>query len=257
MSVRRKKPNFWEFLYGVWCVFWIVFIYLLIHPFIWISLQRKKKKGYRFAHRLTQVWAAVYFPLIGKKLAIRYDFKPDTSKTYVFVANHFSYLDIAVGMGVVPNFFAYVGKSSVKKIPLLGYMFAKLHIQVDRGEKSSRAKSLIRGIKALESGRSIFIMPEGGIVSKTIPEIHRPFKDGAFIMAIEQRVPIVPITFLNLHEIMPDTWIYGGRPQIVIHPPIATDGLTKDDIPALKEQVYQIIQTTLDTYTNENRRTNG
>ena len=139
-------------------------------------------------------------------------------------------------------------KASVKNIPLLGYLFAKLHIQVDRSDKDSRAKSILRSKRALDSGRSLFIMPEGGIVSTSIPKMHQPFKDGAFSLAIESGVPIVPISFLNLYESMPDKMLQWGIPKVIIHQPITTKGMTKHDIEALKEKVYNTIQTELDAY---------
>lgn len=178
--------------------------------------------------------------------------------TYVFVANHFSYLDIASGMGIFNNYFGFVGKSSVKKIPLIGYMFQKLHIMVDRSDKNSRSSSLSRGIRSLKAGKSVFIMPEGGIISKNIPQMFHPFKDGAFIMAIGNKVPIVPITFVNNYKVMPGVKLNWGTPEVVIHAPISTENKTNEDIDSLKEEVFQIIQRTLDKTANnhENRHAN-
>lgn len=236
-------------VYTIYCFIVLILVYLLIFPLIFICIQRKP--WHKYGHRLTRLWAQIYFPLVGMPIQIRYDFKPDLTKPYVFVANHFSYLDIAVGMYVVKNYFSYVGKSSVKKVPLMGYMFAKLHIQVDRSDKNSRTKSLIRSVKALESGRSIFIMPEGGIVSTTIPKMNLPFKDGAFIMAIENQVPIVPISFLNLYDIMPDILVKWHLPKVVFHQAIETKGMTKDHIEDLKKQVYDVIQGELDRFNSK------
>lgn len=236
-------------VYTIFCAAVLILVYLLIFPLIFVCIQYKP--WHRFGHRLTHLWAQIYFPIVGMPIQIRYDFKPDLNKAYVFVANHFSYLDIAVGMFVVKNYFSYVGKSSVKKVPLLGYMFAKLHIQVDRSDKNSRTKSLIRSVKALESGRSIFIMPEGGILSTTIPKMNQPFKDGAFIMAIENQVPIVPISFLNLYDIMPEVLVNWHLPKVVIHQAIETKGMTKDNIEDLKKQVYDVIQGELDNFNSQ------
>lgn len=242
----KRKTSAWDWIYFTYAAGLIVAIYLVLHPLIWICLQRPAwKPG---AHRLTQFWAWLYFPLIGQRLHITWEEPINPQGTFVFVANHFSYYDVAVGMGVVRNYFAYVGKSSVKKIPLLGYMFRKLHIQVDRSEKNSRSESLRRAIQAVASGRSVFIMPEGGIVSDQIPKMKHPFKDGAFLVAIDQQVPIVPISFLNLHQLMPEAFLYRGTPRIRVHAPIPTKGLTREDLPALKERVFHLIQDTLDRY---------
>jgi len=248
--MTRKKSGL-DYLYFGYAAFLIIAIYLILHPFIWICLQVPSWKP--MAHRLTQLWAWVYFPLIGQKLSIQWKQPLDPKGTYVFVANHFSYYDVAVGMGVVPHYFAYVGKSSVKKIPLLGYMFRKLHIQVDRSEKNSRSTSLRRAMQAVASGRSVFIMPEGGIVSDQIPQMKTPLKDGAFLVAIDQQVPIVPISFLNLHEIMPENFLFYGKPKILVHAPVSTIGLTRENLSELKEQVYHLIQDTLNQYETRSR----
>ena len=92
------------------------------------------------------------------------------------------------------NYFAFVGKHGVRKVPLFGYMFAKLHIQVDRDKGHSRAYSLNKSIKTLASGRSVMVFPEGGILTKNPPHVHLPLQKGALIMAIQQQVPLVPVT---------------------------------------------------------------
>lgn len=101
-------------------------------------------------------------------------------------------------------------------------------------------------------------MPEGGIISKNIPQMFHPFKDGAFIMAIGNKVPIVPITFVNNYKVMPGVKLNWGTPEVVIHAPISTENKTNEDIDSLKEEVFQIIQRTLDKTANnhENRHAN-
>ena len=176
---------------------------------------------------------------------VTYETPLDSKQAYVFCANHFSYLDIAMMGVVIKNYFAFMGKSSAKSIPLFGYMFAKLHIQVDRSAKDSRIKALTRSIRALKSGRSIMIFPEGGIHSTNIPEMVQPFKDGAFSMAVENQVPIVPISLLDNYKAMPEILFKWHKLRVIIHTPIETTGKTKADIEALKQQVYDTIQPML------------
>jgi 1-acyl-sn-glycerol-3-phosphate acyltransferase len=247
----KKSGNIFTYFFNFWCILWLVVIYVSLFPFIFVCI--KVKRLNRYGTKLTNFWADIFFVIVGMPVQIEHRFVPDSSKNYVFVANHFSYLDVAVGMKVVRNYFSYMGKSSVKSIPLLGYMFAKLHIQVDRSDKNSRSKSMLRSKKALDAGRSLFIMPEGGIVSQNIPEMHQPFKDGAFLLAAGSEVPIVPITFLNLYEIMPDKMIFWGIPRVVVHEPIETKGYTKENLEELKLKVFNVIQNELNAYKNGNR----
>jgi 1-acyl-sn-glycerol-3-phosphate acyltransferase len=239
-----------DILFTAYCGIVFLVPFLLLFPFIFLCIQFKSL--HRFAHRILRFWSYIFFYCSGMPIHRTFRFKPDPDKAYVFVANHFTYLDIAAGMNILDNYFAYVGKSSVKKAPLFGYMFAKLHIQVDRSDKWSRTKSLKKSIDTLKSGRSIFIMPEGGIISEYPPQMHMPLKDGAFVMAIQNKVPVVPVTFLNNHEINKPLNLFraGIRPRVIFNEPIETEGLTGNDIEDLKRKVYDIIQGDLDAYCN-------
>lgn len=232
-------------LYTIWCTVCLVGLYLILFPVQFICLQRESWKPH--AHRINAIWGHVFFALVGIPVRVEYRVRPDPRKVYVFCANHFSYIDIAVMGVIIKNYYAFVGKSDVKTIPLLGYMFAKLHVQVDRKQANSRAYSLAKSIRTLQAGRSIMIFPEGGIVSNDIPRMAH-FKDGAFTMAIQQQVPIVPITLLTNHRILPDD----GRIRMrwypmwaVVHPPIETTGMTQEDVERLKQETYQLIDTEL------------
>lgn len=241
-------------LYTIWCAVFFLSLYLLLFPIQFICLQRDAWKP--AAHWINRLWGKLFFSLAGMPVRVEYRFRPEPRGVYVFCANHFSYLDIAAMGVVIDNYYAFVGKSEVKHIPLLGYMFAKLHVQVDRSQPNSRAYSLAKSIRTLAGGRSIMIFPEGGIVSKEPPRMRHPFKEGAFIMAVQQQVPIVPITLLTNYQILPDVptiRLHWHPLRAVVHPPIATAGLTADDIPALREQTYQIIQDELLTNAGASR----
>jgi 1-acyl-sn-glycerol-3-phosphate acyltransferase len=241
-------------LYTIWAAFWFVLLFLLLFPFFWIFLQKESWKPQ--AHYLNRLWGKILFFIIGMPVKVQYEAQPDRNKAYVFCANHFSYFDIAVMGMIIRNYYAFVGKASLKNVPLFGYMFRKLHIMVDRSDPNSRSNSLSRSIKALQNGRSIMIFPEGGIKSKNIPQMHLPLKDGAFIMAIQQQVPLVPITFLNNYKIQHDDelLIHQGTVRAIIHKPIETTGMTQDDVENLKKQFVGIVQGALDKDLLENKR---
>ena len=235
-------------IYSLWCYFWFVGLFLLLFPFFFVFLQRETWKPQ--AHFLNRLWAKLYFPLCGIPVEIDYRFHLDGREKFVFCANHTSYLDIAVMGLVVPNFYAFVGKSSLGKIPLFGYMFTKLHIQVDRSNKRSSHRTFQRALAALDQGRSIMIFPEGGIVSKNPPAL-APFKDGPFRMAIEKQVPIVPITFPYNWIVLPDDkrlLFTRRRIKVTVLPPIPTTGLTLDDLDELKAQTFRVMENALAQY---------
>ncbi|MBC3784766.1 lysophospholipid acyltransferase family protein [Spirosoma utsteinense] len=235
-------------LYTIWCAICLVGLYLILFPIQFVFLQRDAWKP--MAHRVNAIWGHVFFALVGIPVRVTYRYRPDPKQVYVFCANHFSYIDIAVMGVVIKNDYAFVGKSDVKTIPLLGYMFAKLHVQVDRNVANSRAYSLAKSIRTLQAGRSIMIFPEGGIVANPIPRM-APFKDGAFTMAIQQQVPIVPITLLTNYRILPDDGRFRMQwypMQAVVHPPVDTAGMTQHDVEQLKQETYRIIDTELKSH---------
>ncbi|MBA4851954.1 1-acyl-sn-glycerol-3-phosphate acyltransferase [Emticicia sp. BO119] len=235
-----------SWLYTAWCLFWFLLIFFLLFPIVFISLQKEEWKI--MVHYCNRIWGRIFFFMAGMPVKITYESKLDSKRAYVFCANHFSYLDIALMGAIIKNYFAFLGKSSVKNVPLFGYMFAKAHIQVDRSDKGSRTKALTRSIKALKSGRSIMIFPEGGIHTTDFPQMVQPFKDGAFSMAIENQVPIVPISLLDNYKVMPNVLMRWHPIRVIFHTPIETKGKTKSDIETIKKQVYDIIQPTLNKY---------
>jgi 1-acyl-sn-glycerol-3-phosphate acyltransferase len=242
MSIKKVL----SIVYTGWVILVFLVPFFILYPFIYISIQNPK--WHKFGKRVVRFWSQIFFILSGMWVQKNWKFKPDKSKRYVFVANHFSYLDVAAGVHLTSNETVFVGKSSVAKVPMFGYMFKKLHIAVNRSDKNSRVNTVRRGIKTIQEGKSVFIMPEGGIISTEIPKMKQPFKDGAFVMAIENQVPIVPVTFLNNYQLNPANLFTWGFPKVIINAPIFTEGKTLKDIEELKKQVYEVIQGDLDQY---------
>jgi 1-acyl-sn-glycerol-3-phosphate acyltransferase len=91
---------------------------------------------------------------------------------------------------------------------------------------------------------------EGGIITRKPPQLAQTFKDGAFLMAIQNQVPIVPITLLNNHQILWDEQLILSRLPIraVVHEPISTIGLKTSNLAELKEKTWNIIQNELNKY---------
>ena len=237
-----------RFLYSAWCVFCFAFWYTVLFPLSFVGLQREA--WLPFVHRINRLVSQLFLLSVGVSVEIEYRYRPDPKQTYVFCANHFSYFDIMIMGVIIENYFAFIGKEDVKKIPLFGYMFAKMHINVKREDGNSRVSSLNKSLKTLAKGRSVMVFPEGGMKTKNPPQMHQPLQNGAFQIAIQQQVPIVPITLLNNYQILPDR-----KPlrmtrlpaRVVVHEPLSTTGLTQQDRDALRQQCFDIIQQELNS----------
>lgn len=142
----------------------------------------------------------------------------------------------------VKEHFAFMGKSSLGKIPFIGYMYTRLNILVDRKSIKSKANAYNQAMMELDNGKSLVIFSEGTI--STVAPYPGHFKDGAFRIAIEKQIPIVPVTIPYNWLILPDDGKWAGRPHFamaIFHEPIITKGLTLDDIKWLMDKTHQII----------------
>ena len=246
-ELRRHPVTKWLFqpfrwLYKVWFV--LVFFGSLVILYIPFRILLKRPQRYYRAFRLKRVWASFLRRASGVSLRIeRHAPLPDPP--YVICSNHSSYLDIIQMYNVIPRYFLFIGKYELLKWPLFNIFFKGMNIAVNRGNTVEAAQAFRRAAQAIDRGTSIAIFPEGTIPAFT-PRM-KPFKDGAFKLAIEKQVPVVPVTFL-------DHWRLFGEPleimsrarpgvaRVVVHAPIPTKGMTEADQIALRKQVYAVIE---------------
>ena len=160
---------------------------------------------------------------------------------YVVVSNHQSMADIPL-ISHVPWEMKWIGKIELFRVPFTGWMMKMSgDIPVDRKDPRSGAKMLLQAHRVLQQKCSVMFFPEGtrsrdGRVGK--------FTDGAFHLAIKAAVPVLPIAIEGSFDCLPKkSWIF-GKPATIsmkILPPVETAGLTKADIPALRETIRSAI----------------
>ncbi len=127
---------------------------------------------------------------------------------------------------------------------VLGFFFRTIDITVNRESKISSFRAFKAAAEKLKEGISVVIFPEATIPIDYPPKLH-DFKNGAFRLAIELKIPILPVTSINTWEILWNTGSqYGSRPgicDIYVHKPIETAQLTIDDADNLRDDVYELI----------------
>ncbi|CDF81175.1 1-acyl-sn-glycerol-3-phosphate acyltransferase [Formosa agariphila KMM 3901] len=157
--------------------------------------------------------------------------------------------DIMLMLVTVKNPFVFVGKKELAKIPLFGFFYKRTCILVDRDSLRSRHAVFESAERRLKSGLSICIFPEGGVSEEDI--LLDQFKDGAFRLAINHQIPIVPITFADNKERFSFDFFSGspGQMRVRVHEFLPTAGMTlKDNCKALKEKSRNIILNQLEVY---------
>lgn len=174
---------------------------------------------------------------------------------YIICANHSSYTDIVYAYCVIPDYFVFLAKKELGSIPLFKVFFRSMNILVDRKNSAAAKQSLEACAERLKEGESIIIFPEGTI-PESAPKL-KSFKNGPFSLAIKTGVPILPITFLDNHTRLAEgSWFANASPgqaRVVIHEPIDTKNLSKEDLVTLKEQTYDAIAEPLKDIIDESK----
>lgn len=233
-------------LYSIWAIFSVaVYFFVFIIPLL-ICVPFRKMHWVALA--MNRMWAWGFFKLAFLPIKIDWRFKINPKQQYILCANHFSYLDIPA-LGLFPKALKFVGKSQLGKIPLFGFMYNRIHISVNRSSFRSRAKSLAKAQEELNHGFSLGFFPEGGIRLSEFPKMV-PFKDGAFRLAVQNNIPIVPISFPDNYTILKDDALldfHWKKCRIIYHEPIWPNGTSDDCIKQLRDEVFRVIQSELDT----------
>ncbi len=169
--------------------------------------------------------------------------------SYIICPNHSSYLDITGLYSIFKNYFVFTGKKEIEKWPLFHIFYTSgMNILVDRENKTDAIRVFKRISEEIKNGKPLIIFPEGTI-SKQVPNL-TSFKSGAFTMAIQKQIPILPVTFLTNWERLQRAGLFTGKAspglsKVIIHKPISTAGLTKNDVDLLQAQVREIINEPL------------
>jgi len=193
---------------------------------------------------LRRVWGFLSSAAVGFFYRFKYEQPIDWSKTYIVCPNHTSNLDISTMSVLVNNNCSFMGKEELKDGLVTGLFFRSIDIPVNRDSNMSAFRAFKKAAERLQNGTTMIIFPEGKIGDEYPPILHQ-FKNGPFKLAIELKVPIIPVSSANTWKMLWDDGTkYGTRPgvcDIYVHKPVETAHLTADDADALREEVYHII----------------
>lgn len=240
--MRIFKYIFWV-LYRIWFYLLVGLPIVIMFPVLLISIS--KESWYPFFFKIARLWAKFILLGMGFRVKIESQQEPQKKRSYLFIANHTSMADIMLMLAVVKNPFVFVGKKELAKIPLFGFFYKRTCILVDRSSAKSRQAVFLRAQKRLKMGLSICIFPEGGVPEEHI--ILDDFKDGAFRLAINHQIPLVPLTFADNKARFSYTFFSGGpgRMRVKIHEFLETQGMTIQDTKALNNKAREIILSQL------------
>ncbi len=169
----------------------------------------------------------------------------DPNQSYVFTPNHQGMFDIFLIYGYLGQNTKWVQKKELRKIPFVGKACEIAgHVYVDQSSPRAMTDTIEKAEAQLQKGVSMTIFPEG---SRTSDGKMGRFKKGAFIIASEMNLPVVPVTVNGPYNVMKiHTYlIHPCKLELIIHEPIPTEHLTEDDIPELMNKCKDIVYSGL------------
>lgn len=189
------------------------------------------------------VWSRLmcWLMLLPVKVEGRENLDPKTS--YVFVANHQGPYDIFLVYGFLGRSFRWMMKSSLQRIPLVGRACVSAgHIMVDKSGPKAVSNTYAHARKALQGGVSLFVFPEG---ARTFTGKMGLFRRGAFQLADECRLPVVPVTINGSFDVLARQqgfWFLTWHPlTLAIHPPMAFQGSGPEAVHQMMNESYKVV----------------
>jgi len=191
------------------------------------------------------VWARLLGYVTPIIVTVRGKENIDKKQSYVIVSNHLSHYDILVLYGWLGIDFKWVMKKELRKIPGLGIGCETIgHIFIDRSDHQAALASLEAAKATIVNGTSIIFFPEG--TRQTGPQLGS-FKKGAFRMAIDMKLPILPVTLIGTNKVLPahSQDLFPGKITMIVHKPIETSQYSEETLPELIEQTRSTIASVI------------
>ena len=198
----------------------------------------------KIAYKISRLWTWGILKIGGIRLMVKGLEHLDSSRQYIFMANHQSNIDIPVLVQSLTKFeLRWVAKKELLFVPLFGWaMWASKHIVVDRSNRSAAMTSLRKARERIEGGISVVVFPEG---TRSSDGQFLPFKRGGFVLAVKTQTPVVPITINGSGTILPrgDWRMRGGEIEVIVSEPVPLNQYHAGNIRGLLSHVRAIMES--------------
>lgn len=194
---------------------------------------------------LIRRWASSIVHAAGLTVEISGAEKLSPDQRYIFICNHTSYLDIPCLLSVIPQPLRFLAKKSLFQVPVFGWgLKAAGFIPIDRKNRKTAVRSFDLAAERIRKGNSILVFPEEGRAST---DTMKPFKRGAFLLALRSNLPIVPLCLEGTYQALP-VGRFKIRPthvHVTVSDPIETSELSIRQKDELIDSTRKIIETML------------
>jgi len=252
----RILKSFLILFWRVWFYAWMLGTIIFLMPILVFVIS--KEKWYPIFFKIARIWAKTLLFVMGFTTKIEIKQKPEKNKSYLFCPNHTSIVDILLMLAITDSPFVFVGKKELGNIPIFGYIYKRTCILVDRNNTKSKIAVYDAAQNRLKNNLSVCIFPEGKVPDDESILLDQ-FQNGAFRLAIEHEIPIVPISFFDSKKRFSYTFFSGspGKLRVKIHAFIETKNCTLKDRAYVKNETFQTIYASLiedESYVRSSKR---
>ena len=233
-------------------VFWLIpliTVYTVVLGAVSLASMLVDRRGH-VAHRCARLWSRCILVTTGVRVRARGRDRVGPRQSYVFVSNHQSIYDFPILITSLPFQLRIIAKASLGAFPVLGWhLRCTGHLLIDRARAGRGTLKRIAGL--MRRGHSLIVFPEG---TRSPDGNVLGFRRGLFRLAIEAGLPVVPVAVVGSRRIMPKGRLMTcpGQVEVVVHAPLPTDGLDREEARTLARRARDIIAATVE---GEGRRT--
>jgi 1-acyl-sn-glycerol-3-phosphate acyltransferase len=240
-----KKYLFWPYQLYAWLIY-IPLVCILTLLAGWLVVLVSFLTGPRWVSRhLAMRWARLLSRLLPVRVEVEGREHVEQQRSYVVVSNHLSMVDILALYGYLDLDLKWVIKKELRKMPGIGIGCERAgHIFVDRQDADAAKQSVNEALERLGDGIGILFFPEG---TRSLDGRLLPFKKGAFRIAIDADLPILPVTIIGTGEILPAKTLrlFPGKVRVVVHPAIEHRDIDLDHMRDLMVMTRDVIASAL------------
>lgn len=220
-------------------LFWLIGLPVTLFLFIVVILSLLFDRSGNAIHSIGALWSRILLFLSGSKVEIKGMENLLRGKPQILASNHQGAFDILAFQAFIPIQFRWIAKTSLFKIPIIGWSMSLAgYVGIERERASSAYKSIEAAAEKIKNGTSVLIFPEG---TRSATGKLLPFKRGSFLLAVKSGVPVIPISIKGTKDIMKrgSMLINPSRINVVIGKPIPTTGT---DEKVLMDEVRKAIE---------------
>ncbi len=235
-------------IWSLWCIASMCVLLAIMYPILVVVILLNNENLIKKCHAVPPFFAKMMLWSWGVRFEFHNKEIIDKQKQFIFISNHRSYLDALVAGVSIDNYTKFLGKAEILNWPVFGFLLKHFYIPVWRNDKQHRAWSMEQMEEKIAGGYSIFICPEG--TCNTTTDFFTRFYDGAFKLAAESKINLVPLTFIATGELMPrnDLLLIPGKVSVFFHEPIPYSEIDLNDLEKIKVRVQEIMRNDLLKY---------